>query len=234
MYAIVTGATSGIGRSIALALASNGYSIATLSRDEIRLNSLGVALAEVNPTGRHMLMKGNLLFEADISQFNERLRSERGIPELIVNCAGIYTTRVPSEMQESDLRQLIDVNFFGAFRITQPWIASLKSRGTGTILSIGSIVTKWPRPHAASYTLSKQLLDNWMQLLAEELRDSGIRITRIQPGSVLTPSWVDETEEMKEHTILPEEIARIVNLVLALPERTWLEEVTIRPLSRTS
>jgi sepiapterin reductase len=149
-----------------------------------------------------------------------------------VNSAGIYSTVQPSDLSEELLNEQISINFYGAFRITQPWIEAFRKRGSGIIISIGSIVTRHPRTSAVAYTLSKQLLDNWMKLLADELRDSGVKVTRIIPGAVITPSWDNEPDELKKNTIRPEEIARTVNLVLSLPKEGWLEEVVIRPLAR--
>jgi short-subunit dehydrogenase len=232
MYAIVTGASSGIGKSIAIALARGGYEIATLSRDEEKLNRLKTELRAVSPKQGSLLVKGDLLNVSDVAQFNQMLREKKGVPDLIVNCAGIYSEVQPSKLSETMLHEQININFFGAFRITQPWIEDFKHRGSGLIISIGSIVTRHPRTSAVAYTLSKQLLDNWMKLLADELRDAGVKVTRIIPGAVITPSWDNEPEELKKNTIHPDEIARTVNLVLSLPGEGWLEEVIIRPLAK--
>lgn len=232
MYAIVTGASSGIGKAIALMLAKEGYSIATLSRDTGRLEKLRSELHQVGTHRDHLLLKGNLLNIEDLNIFYQTLHVQKGIPDIIINNAGVYTEGLPSTLDENLIQEQFAINFMAAFRITQPWIAQMKARKSGTIVSIGSVVSKQPRTTAAAYSLSKQMLDNWMHLLADELRESDIRVCRIHPGSVNTNSWNDEPDEIRAAILDPNELAGAVKLAISLPADTWLEELVIRPLKK--
>lgn len=232
MKAIITGATSGIGRAIALRLARDQWSIATISRDAARLEQLEADVREIFPQHESLFFRGDLLNEEDCTRFTEAIREQAGFPNLIVNCAGLYHTGRASQLTEEQLMEQLQINFFSAFRATQPWVEDFKQRRSGTIISIGSIVSREPRTGAAAYSLSKQLLDGWMRLLADELRDAGVKVCRIIPGSVNTPSWDGEPEALRSVIVNPEEIAEIVSVLLSLPPESWMEEVVIRPLMK--
>lgn len=227
MLSIITGASSGIGFAIAMALASEGYTIATLSRNRDRLNFLRSALHSISPGRNHILLHGDLLVASDTDKFYADIKQTGRIPDLIVNCAGIYVTDLPSEITEEKLKDQIDINFISAFRITKPWLEAFKQRRNGRIISIGSIVTHRPRVSATSYTLSKSLLDCWMALLSAELHPIGPRIVRIAPDSVLTPSWDNEPEESKKGILKPADIVEKVISLLAIPDYLWPEEIVI-------
>lgn len=228
MISIVTGATSGIGRAIALSLATKGYCIATLSRRHDQLDKLRSDLDRLNAGRKNLLLRGDLRNPEDIGLFHNKLRDEFGIPDLIVNCAGIYVAGFPSETTAQMLMEQIQTNFLSAFSITSPWINDLKKRNTGAIISIGSIVTHEPRTEACAYTLSKNLLDDWMAMLADELKPFRIGICRIAPESVLTPSWDNEPEEKKKGIMMPEEIANTLMELMLMPYANWPEEIVMR------
>lgn len=225
MNAIVTGASSGIGKAIALRLNQLNYRIFSISRDIEKVRELSVLLREPE------IIHGDLRNRSDVDKLNQSITDKGIVPDLIVNCAGIYTENLPSELTEDGLNALLGDNFWGAFRITQSWLDAFRRRKSGTIITIGSVVNHSPRLSASGYTLSKKLLDEYMLHLGMEMRDYGVRVCRINPGSVNSPSW-GNAPDLADEMVQPEQIGDLVEEILGLPHSAWLEEVIIRPLRR--
>jgi len=229
MKAIVSGATSGIGKAIAVALVNEGWELAVISRDRGRLEQL---LLELSSSGeKHIGYVGDLTIENDAKGFVNDIKSQWDFPDMIVNCSGVFEEMSASELSENSINELLQKNFFSAFRLTSPWLSSFKERKAGTILFISSIVAKEPRSSAAAYSLSKNMLNEYATLLADELREFGVKVSRILPGSVNTPSWKDSGIPVDEF-VQAEEIAKIVMMLVKLGAGSWMEEITIRPLNR--
>jgi NAD(P)-dependent dehydrogenase (short-subunit alcohol dehydrogenase family) len=230
MKVVLSGATSGIGKAIAIELANAGFSVAFIARSKEKAEDLISILAK-SDSQKHFYMPGDHTRQAVIDEFCNEIKLRWKEPDIIINNAGVYESGLASEMSEALLMSQLDRNFWHAFRITQPWLNVFKKRGSGNIIFIGSVVTKQARSGAAAYTISKGLLDQYAHVLAEELRDFGVAVTRIVPGSVNTPSW-DQGSVPQELFVQPQEIARLVISLLKLSKTSWLEEVIIRPLDK--
>ncbi|MFM2286052.1 MAG: hypothetical protein RLZZ543_1549, partial [Bacteroidota bacterium] len=151
--------------------------------------------------------------------------------DLIVNNAGEY---VPGDIGSLRLEQLdeqMNINFRSGFQLIQHFVPSFKQAGKGRIVFISSQVVRDPRPYAAAYTLSKSLNDVYARLLGEELRESGVGVTRIVLGSVNTATWGD-ADVPRDQFVQPEEIAQLVADICQMPCSTWVEEIRIRPIDK--
>jgi short-subunit dehydrogenase len=230
MKAIISGATSGIGNAIALMLAREGWELAVISRNEGRLNDL---MQELNEAGLqpHISFTGDLSKREDALAFAEIIHKKWAMPDLIINGAGEYETGDVSALTEEDINDALAVNFYSAFRLTSPWIGTFKQNQKGCVIFISSVVVNHPRKLAAAYSLSKTMLDTYAVLLADELRDSGVKVSRILPGSVSTPSW-DGIDIPRDQLVQANEIAAAVKMIIELRPGSWLEEITLRPLNR--
>ena len=227
MLAVITGATDGIGKAIAIELANAGFRLAFIARSGQKAEDL---VNQVTGVG-HFYLQGDHTDSRTVDRFCTEIRQRFGGPDLIINNAGVYQTGMPCEMSESSLLEMLEQNFWHAFRVTQPWLADFKQKKRGKIVFIGSIVSKETRPEAAAYSLSKSLLDNYARLLAAELRDYEIPVTRIIPGSVNTASWT-EADVPRELFVQPEDISKTIAALLSLSPSAWVEEIVIRPLAK--
>ncbi len=232
MKAILTGASSGIGLAISETLSKQGWQIASASRSIEKAAQLAEILRNNHPEG-----KESFIFQADLSRtegqkkFIEETRKIWDCPDLIICNAGIYSTDFPSEITIEKLSEQLEINAFQAIRIVNEWLPAFKQRGKGIIIFTGSIINIYPRTGAASYTLSKNLLDGYSRLLFDELKETSIKITRIQPGSVDTPSFDVEVAPV-DSFVKPQDIASAVSWILNLPETTQIEELIIRPTDK--
>jgi len=185
-FALVTGAGSGIGRAVALALIGAGYQVALVGRREAALQQT----AALAPTPEHALV-----LPADVSQpqqvqaLFERVRADFGRLDLLFNNAGIGAPAVPvDELTYEQWRAVLDVNLSGSFLCAQAAFRLMKTqtpRG-GRIINNGSISAHAPRPHSAPYTATKHAITGLTKSLALDGRAHDIACGQIDIGNALT------------------------------------------------
>ncbi len=230
MLALLTGATRGIGAAVCRKLLKMGYTTAFLYRNEHTYRAFLGTLSEEEQS-RVWALQGNLAKPDDITAFSERLLAEKGLPETIILNAGVYEGGFPSELSPAEWATQLQLNFGQVQQTLFPLLPALKVRKSGKIILIGTVVTREPRTFAASYTLSKGLLDQYGRLLADELRGFNIDLTRILPGSVNTETWGD-ADVPRECFVEPDDIAGTVEFVLNQRAPVWIEEIVVRPLDK--
>ncbi len=230
MLALLTGATRGIGAAVCRKLLKMGYTTAFLYRNEHTYQAFLSTLSDEEKS-RVWAVQGNLAKPDDITAFSESLLAEKGLPETIILNAGVYEGGFPSELSPADWATQMQLNFGQAQQSLFPLLPALKARKSGKIILIGTVVTREPRTFAASYTLSKGLLDQYGRLMADELRGYNIALSRILPGSVNTETWGD-AEVPRECFVEPDDIAGAVEFILRQRPAVWIEEMVVRPLDK--
>ena len=202
MNAIVTGYSSGIGRSISKELEQNGYHIIKLSSRLEDLKSLENEVKEI-------------LKIKDIS--------------LLVNCAGVGIFQPHEEIGLSKIKELIDVNLTAPIVLSNLCLRSLK-KTQGNIINITSVEATQHSKFSALYTATKSGLRDFGLCLFEELRKSGVGVTSINPDLTIT-NFFDKLQfepSLKEQThLLPETIAKTV--IDVINTRGVITDLTIRP-----
>jgi NAD(P)-dependent dehydrogenase (short-subunit alcohol dehydrogenase family) len=185
--ALVTGAGSGIGRAVSLALAQQGYSVVLAGR---RVPPLEAAAAAIRAHGGVALaVPTDLTDEAAVQNLFEAAVREFGRLDLLFNNAGARARAVPmEELRAAEWRAVIDVNLTAAFLCAQQAIRIMKSqlpRG-GRIINNGSVAAHVPRPHGAPYAASKHALTGLTKTIALDGRDFDIACGQIDIGNVET------------------------------------------------
>jgi len=232
MKAIITGASSGIGQAIARQLASEGWQIATATRHEESISVIKSDLTKRHPQHiEPIVMKADLSEPSALETFLSIIELSWDCPDLIICNVGIFSPDTPSTLKIEELQHQIEINAFSAIRMCNHYVPKFKEAQKGMIIFTGTILNLEPRTEAASYTLSKGLLNSYAIMLADELRSSKIRVSRIQPGSVSTPTWGTEPVP-HENFVQPEDIAIGVSWMVNLPKTTWVEELIIRPTDK--
>lgn len=232
MKAIISGASSGIGLAVARQLTKAGWQIAGSSRDLGRLKALREELNACSPTGNNPILVHADLSESDgMTRFLQEVDQHWDCPDLIFCNAGLFSPDFPSELTPEKLNQVFQVNVFMSMNLCNHWLGKMKAKRAGLLIFTGSIVTQHPRTAGASYSLSKLLLDDYAALLADELRDYSIRVSRVQPGSVDTATWGNEPVP-RDLFVDPEDIAESIVWMTTLPAKTWVENLIIRPTDK--
>ena len=185
--AIVTGASSGIGRATAEMLVERGASVAIFARSAGKLKSLAR-----KHDGRMLAVPGDVSDAVSIERLFAQTESRFGPCDILINDAGTHITRRIEKMTERDWDRIFAVNVRGAFLTTQRAVKSMISRRTGTIVNVSSIsgvIGPEKFPGTSAYCASKAALIEFTESAAVELKEHGIRANCVSPGSVDTAMW---------------------------------------------
>lgn len=227
--ALITGASSGIGKATALAFAKAGIDVALVSRSVDKLTSVCEAVSHTGVEAK--------AYEVDlacVSQVQEKMQAIAldGDIDILVNNAGMGYTATLTETPLSDWQQVIDLNLTSVFQCIMGILPRMRTRGTGTIINISSIAAKQAFPNWGAYSVSKAGLIALSQTLAQEERAHGIRVTAICPGAVNTELWDTETVNAnfdRSKMLTPEIVAQSILHAALLPQQAVIDELTIMP-----
>jgi NAD(P)-dependent dehydrogenase (short-subunit alcohol dehydrogenase family) len=201
--ALITGASTGIGRATTLRLAAAGWTVLA----GVRAPAAGESLLRDATGGRVIPLTLDVTDAAQIELARERVEQEAGTAGLdaLVNNAGIGGVAGPLELvSQETLRVQFDVNVFGQVAITQALLPALR-RAHGRLVLVSSIGGRVAMAFSAPYAASKHALEAFGDTLRVELRTSDVQVTLIEPGSVATPIW-DKTRAESDKLSIPAEL----------------------------
>jgi len=213
--ALVTGASRGIGRAIAIACAREGAEVVVTGRDAKALDETAHRVAEAG--SRAFPIVQDVSDVAGTQRMVERVASERGRLDLLVNNAGLYQVRPILDIDESDWDNLMDTNLRGAFFCAQAAARVMARQGFGTIVNVASDAT-WTggMNPCAHYCASKAGMASFTRSFAKELARFGIRVNAVAPGMIATDMGEDAAKVMADLKIplgrlgTPEDVADVV------------------------
>ncbi|MER9525274.1 oxidoreductase [Mesorhizobium sp. M0292] len=173
--AVVTGASSGIGRASAEALAGAGYTVFGTSRSKAGNGPAQVSMLTCDVTDGE-----------SVSALVSTVLAQTGRIDLLVNNAGVGLLGGAEESSVEQVQALFDVNLFGVMRMTNAVLPSMRRRGQGRMVNIGSILGLVPAPYSAHYSAVKHALEGYSESLDHEVRAFNIRVSVIEPAFVRT------------------------------------------------
>ncbi|MFL5613262.1 MAG: SDR family oxidoreductase [Gemmatimonadaceae bacterium] len=179
--ALVTGASRGIGRAIAEALAAACVRLTLLARRADALESLAVALGA-------RAVACDVTEDAQLDRLFERVSEP---PDILVNNAGRFELSTVEETSLEAFTNALDANLVAPFRLVRGFLPAMRARGSGDIVSVGSIADHTIFPGNAAYGASKHGLRALHDVLRTEMRGTGVRATLVSPGPVDTSIWDD-------------------------------------------
>ncbi len=225
--ALITGASSGIGKATALEFAKAGIDVALVGRSVDKLTAVASAAAA---TG--VKAKAYKLDLAEVEQVSEQIQfiaSDFGGIDILVNNAGIGYIGTLSETPLADWLMVINLNLTSVFQCIVGILPTMRSRG-GTIINIASIAGKQQFPGWGAYSVSKAGLIALSKTVAAEERDHGIRVTAICPGAVDTELWdILESNFDRKAMLTPQIVAQSVLHTALLPKSAVIDELTLMP-----
>ena len=181
--ALVTGASKGIGAAIATALAAEGAAV-VVNYASSREGADAVVARITQAGGKAIAVRGDVSQRADVTALADAAIEAFGRLDILVNNSGVYNFLPLEEINEDDFHRHFDTNVLGLLLATQA--ASRHMGEGGSIINIGSLVTRITPPHSAVYTGTKGAVDAITGALARELGPRGIRVNALNPGMIET------------------------------------------------
>jgi NAD(P)-dependent dehydrogenase (short-subunit alcohol dehydrogenase family) len=224
--ALITGGSQGIGLSIAHALADEGCALIISGRNQGRLNR---AAKELSRKTQVTALPCDVRDPRSVKRMFAAATRKFKTLDMLINSAGIaHAFRPTAEVSVKEWTDVIATNLTGTFLVTQAAL-SLMRRG-GAIANILSMSAKRAFPNLAAYNASKFGALGFTNTLREELRQQGIRVIAVLPGSTDTPIWnVLWPEAPRNKMIRPETVAEALVSALKLPPESTVEELAIMP-----
>lgn len=218
---LISGASRGIGEVTARLLHAKGYAVGLLARDEGRLRALAAELGE-----GALPLPGDVRRGEDWARAVARMEEAFGVLYALVNNAGIGLMKPVAELSEAEVREVLEVNLLGPFLGLKAALPALR-RASGVVVSVGSLAGKHPFKGGAAYNASKFGLLGLMGAAMLELREEGVRVVNLLPGSVDT-GFAGNTPGAS-WKLWPEDVAQAILFALEMPERALVSEIELRP-----
>jgi 3-oxoacyl-[acyl-carrier protein] reductase len=216
--ALVTGASRGIGRAIATRLAATHH-IVGLARSREGLQSLGAAIAARG--GSFTGLEVDLTDRAGIG-----LALEGVTCDVLVNNAGVMSKRPFVELTPDEWHAMVDVNLNAVYHVTRAMLPGMIARGTGHVVNIASIAGRTAFVGGSCYAATKHAVLGFSECLMLEVRDAGVKVSCVMPGSVateLTPGGSAVAWALR-----PDDVAECVATILAMPRHALIYNVEVR------
>ena len=217
--AVVTGASRGIGRAVALRLAAT-HQVLAIARDGDRLESLCREVGSAGGVCRPCVL--DLTRPADIE------RALHGVDaDVLVNNAGVITKKPLLHMTPDEWSEMMAVNVSALFHVTRQLLPGMVQRGHGHIVNIASIAGRSAFPGGTGYVATKHAVLGFSESLMLEVREHGVKVSVVMPGSVATDMVVGDSKD-KSWMLKPEDVATVVAQILSMPSHSLTYQVEVR------
>lgn len=219
---IITGASKGIGKAIALRLAASGIHLYLLGRDQKALETVRQQVEERGARGTTLMC--DLAQTDSLEMLCESIEAPR--IDLLVNNAGIAVVKPFEQLTLEDWNRTFAVNVTAPFFLLKQMSSKL-SKGA-SVVNILSVASRTGFPEWSSYCMSKFALDGFARSVREELRPRNIRVINIYPAAIDTDIWNNIPGEWpRDKMMSPDEVAAAVEFALARPASVMVEDITI-------
>jgi 3-oxoacyl-[acyl-carrier protein] reductase len=222
---IITGASKGIGKSIAFALAEEGAILALCSRNTEAINNYQDELSANCP--QSAAYSCDVTNEQDIKKVVDSVLKEFGKIDILINNAGVWITDFVVESSIADFATLMATNYMGTYMFTRHALPSMVERNSGDIINISSILGQFGATQKSGYCASKFAVMGFSEALRNEVKKNDIRVIVVCPGTTDTDLFGGPVDADK--SLSPDDVAETVRLALVLPRRATLNEITITP-----
>jgi NADP-dependent 3-hydroxy acid dehydrogenase YdfG len=225
--ALVTGASRGIGLAVADELRAAGAHVVRVAR------SLSDGEAERDTARRADLSNG-----AEVERLIKQLLAERGVPDIVVNNAGVFFVKHLADTTPQMFAETLAVNLTAPFLVAHALLPHLVKRGSGHLVTLGSVSDHIAFPGNAAYTASKFGVRGLHEVIGREIAGSGVRATLISPGPVDTDAWDPINPDRlpgftkRADMLRAEDVAEAVLFAVTRPARVDVTEIRMMPGGR--
>jgi short-subunit dehydrogenase len=229
MKIVITGASRGLGFSMAEAFAKEGHDLYLTSRNEVNLYHALESLQSRFPDQNIKAKPFDIGLKEGAVNFGKWVLGSGVEPDILINNAGSFEPGHIIDEPDGQLENMMNTNFFSAYYITRVLLPSMMKRKSGHIFNMSSIAALQAYPNGGSYSISKFALTGFSKNLREELKPYSIKVTCIYPGAVYTDSWA-ATGISAGRIMKPSDIADTVVQIAKLSPQAVVEDLIIRPL----
>ena len=227
MNVIITGASKGIGRSIAEIFASNGHDLYLCSRGEVALYKTVEELMTKFPA---ITIKAK---PSDLSKKDEAIAFGNWClsfctPDILINNAGFFEPGSVSNEPDGVIESQIASNLYSAYHLTRTLVSKMMGKRSGHIFNMCSIASLHAYANGGAYSISKFALYGFSKNLREEMKPYGIKVTSIHPGAVMSDSWGNYDNSSKR-IMEADDIAKLVYTASQLSIQACVEDIIVRP-----
>ncbi|MFT3748212.1 MAG: SDR family oxidoreductase [Agriterribacter sp.] len=228
MNIIITGASKGLGKSIAEKFAANGWNIYMCSRTENTLYQSRDELRQQYPSIKVEAMPFDLGVKEHAQAFGKWILSLNIPIDVLVNNAGSFEPGNVYNEPEGVLENMIAVNLYSAYYVTRILISKMLEQKQGHVFNMCSIASLQEYTNGGAYSISKFALAGFSKNLREEMKDLGIKVTAVYPGAVYTDSWAGSGVDPKR-IMESKDIAEMIYAAAQLSPQACVEDIVMRP-----
>ena len=232
--AVVTGASSGIGRAIASDLAAKGADLCLVGRNLHKLDDLSASLqTHSNRVQRYQV---DMSLDGDIEQLRKCIEKDFGCLHILIHSAGVISLGPVESARISDFDRQYRINVRAPSLLTQALLPLLKIH-KGQIVFINSSVGLISKKNNSQYAATKHALKAFTDSLRDEVNQMGIRVLSVYPGRTATPmqemifGW-EGKDYPQERLLQPQDVAAVVSHSLSLPRTAEVTDISIRPMEK--
>lgn len=235
--AVVTGAGSGMGRSIALLFAREGATVVAGDIDAARIEKV---TAEATAAGGKIVgVVGDISKREDAEALVQRAIDEFGKLDILVNNAGVMLLAPIQDARVEDWRRMVELNLLGLMQLTHAVLPGMYAQGSGHIVNLSSLAGRSVMPGGSVYSVTKFGVNAFTEALRKETVKQGIRVTVIEPGPVATELIEHVTDPASKARITevfssieqlqPEDVADAIAYAVTAPPRVNINEILLTP-----
>ncbi|MGI0492482.1 SDR family NAD(P)-dependent oxidoreductase [Alkalinema pantanalense CENA528] len=239
--AIVTGASAGIGKATAIALAAEGAKVVIVARRGDRLEALAQEITAAG--GDALVIVADITDDTKIPTIIEKTKTVWGQIDILVNNAGIALTGEIANADPADWRRMIELNLLALMNLTHGVLPILQAQGSGHIVNVSSVAGRTVRVGIGGYNVSKWGVNAFSEALRLEVSKHNIRVTVIEPGMVnteidqhISDANAKQRSQELRNSITPlesDDIAAGIVYAVTQPPRVNVNEILIRPTTQT-
>ena len=227
---LITGASKGMGRSVAIAFAKQGFNMAVCSRKYDELLALRDELHGIDPAIKIAIRQTDTSLRAEVKAFASFAEAELGAINVIVNNVGMYAPTSILDDDDDTFNKLMNTNLMPAYELYRYFGKKLAAAKAGHIFNICSIAAIEPVVQAGTYTVTKAALLSLTKVMKLEMQQHQVKVTAILPGSTLTDSWKGTTIPA-DMFVSPDDVAAAIICAYNMSAGANVDEVIIKPVS---
>ena len=227
--ALITGATKGMGRSVAIAFAKEGINLAVCSRNEKDLAQFKLELLQVNPQIKVVAQLADGSVKEQLLNFAASAEKQLGSINIIVNNLGMFEPVSILDEGENSFNKQMNTNLMPSYHLYRFFGKKMMAVGAGHIFTICSVASLDPIAAAGTYSVTKFALLGLSKVMRQEMQPHNVKVTAVIPGSTLTDSWKDAVVD-KDKFVLPEDVASAIVNIYKMSTGANVDEIIIRPV----